>query len=105
VTLRQIASCAAAVAALAAAGCGSDDGGGSASGTPKDTFAGTCGGCHTLSAAGTEGQTGPNLDELKPNKALVLKAISEGPSIMPSGLLEGAAADRVATYVADNAGK
>ena len=101
--------------ALAFAACGdSGDSGGSGGGgggssadtrPPKDVFTGSCGSCHTLAAAGTQGQTGPNLDDLKPDKDTVLTAIAEGPSIMPAGLLEGAAADRVAQYVADNAGK
>jgi mono/diheme cytochrome c family protein len=106
-TMRSRAATVMAVGALAAAGCGSDSGGGSSdtSKSPKDTFADTCGSCHTLKAAGTEGQTGPNLDELKPDKALVLKTIAEGPSIMPANLLKGAQADAVSQYVADNAGK
>ena len=100
--------------ALAFAACGGDDGdsgdgggGGSASADrpPQEVFAGTCGSCHTLAAADTQGQTGPNLDDLKPDKQRVLTAIAEGPSIMPAGLLEGAQADAVAQYVADNAGK
>jgi sulfite dehydrogenase len=106
--IRRIALCAAVAAALSA-GCGDDNGGGGGGGDasqpPRDTFASTCGGCHVLAAAGTEGQTGPNLDDVKPDKAAVLSAIADGPSIMPANLLEGEAADRVAQYVADNAGK
>ena len=100
---------------LAAAGCGGDDegdggsggGGGSTSeqaSGPENTFATTCGGCHTLKAAGTNGQVGPNLDELKPDAAAVKEAIERGPSVMPENLLKGAEADAVAKYVADNAG-
>ena len=93
---------------FAACGDSGDSGGGgggaSADRPPKEAFAGACGSCHTLAAAGTKGQTGPNLDELKPDKQRVLTAIAEGPSIMPSGLFEGAQADAVAQYVADNAG-
>jgi mono/diheme cytochrome c family protein len=97
--------------ALAAAGCGSgsgDGGGGGDGGSssdPKQIFANTCGGCHTLKAAGTEGQVGPNLDELKPDAARVKKAIAEGPSVMPANLVTGAKADAVAKFVADNAGR
>jgi mono/diheme cytochrome c family protein len=101
--------------ALVAAGCGGDDesdsGGSStpatsAGGAPdgKMLFSNTCGGCHTLKAAGTSGTTGPNLDELKPDVDRVKKAIAEGPSIMPENLYEGADADAVAKFVADNAG-
>lgn len=71
---------------------------------PNEVFAGTCGNCHTLAAAGTNGSFGPNLDELAPDEAQVLAAIEEGPGGMPGGLLEGAAANAVAAYVADNAG-
>ncbi len=105
-------------AALLAAGCGgSDEGGsggsgsGSGSGSQqtstdgKALFAGKCGSCHTLTAAGTSGTFGPNLDELKPDQARVLAAIKQGPSVMPENLLEGAEAEEVAKWVADNAGK
>src|SRR5689334_21523523 len=37
----------------------------------KDLFASTCGGCHTLNAAGTTGTVGPNLDQLMPDQATV----------------------------------
>ena len=103
-----------ATAALAFAGCGGGDsdsggsggsgGGGEAQAGPAKVFSDTCGGCHTLGAAGTQGQSGPNLDELKPDAARVKTAIEEGPSIMPADLLKGAQADEVAKYVADNAG-
>jgi cytochrome c551 len=96
--------------------CGSDDEGGgdagggggggqAASGEPAQVFSDTCGNCHTLAAAGTEGQVGPNLDELGPSEDDVSTAISEGPGVMPENLLEGAAADEVARYVAENAGR
>ena len=99
-------------AALAlGAGCGgggeSSGGGGGgeqqATGEPRKVFADTCGGCHALEAAGTKGQVGPNLDELGPDAQTVISAIRRGPSIMPENLLQGAAADEVAQWVADNA--
>ena len=100
---------------LAASGCGGDDegdggsgGGGGGGAKPTsgagETFATTCGGCHTLKAAGTNGQVGPNLDQLKPDAAEVKDAIKRGPSVMPENLLKGAQADEVAQYVAENAG-
>jgi mono/diheme cytochrome c family protein len=96
---------------LAAAGCGGDDSGGGDSGAgkpaagPGKLFADTCGGCHTLKAAKTEGQVGPNLDELGPDVATVKKAVETGPSVMPENLLDDGDLDQVAQYVADNAGK
>ena len=71
----------------------------------RSTFANTCGGCHTLKAAGTNGNVGPNLDELKPDQQLVRETIRRGPGVMPENLLEGAEADAVAKFVADNAGR
>ena len=101
--------------ALALGACGGDDeegGGGASTSAPqseqasagKSTFATTCGGCHTMKDAGTNGQVGPNLDDLKPDADLVKSAIERGPGVMPENLLEGAKADEVAQYVADNAG-
>jgi mono/diheme cytochrome c family protein len=55
-----------AAVAVLAAGCGT--GGVASAGGPPDTqsgqqlFTANCGSCHTLSAAGTEGTIGPNLD-------------------------------------------
>jgi mono/diheme cytochrome c family protein len=89
--------------ALAFAGCGSGSSGGGAK-TPKQVFAGTCGTCHTLEAAGTNGTFGPNLDQLAPDKARVLSAIEHGPGAMPAGRLKGAQAGAVAGYVSSVAG-
>ena len=43
-----------------------------------------CGGCHTLQAAGTNGTVGPNLDEAKPDHALVVERVTNGMGAMPS---------------------
>lgn len=43
-----------------------------------------CAVCHTLEAAGSEGQIGPVLDELKPDAARVLRALQSGLGVMPS---------------------
>ncbi len=37
-----------------------------------------CGSCHTLAAAGTGGNVGPNLDQLKPSQARVRAAVQNG---------------------------
>jgi mono/diheme cytochrome c family protein len=43
-----------------------------------------CGGCHTLDAAGTNGTVGPNLDDAKPDKELVVDRVTNGQGAMPS---------------------
>ena len=43
-----------------------------------------CAVCHTLQAAGAEGQVGPVLDELKPDAGRVLRALKAGIGVMPS---------------------
>ena len=43
-----------------------------------------CGGCHTLSAAGSSGNVGPNLDEAKPDVGLVVDRVTNGMGGMPS---------------------
>jgi mono/diheme cytochrome c family protein len=42
-----------------------------------------CGGCHTLEAAGASGAVGPNLDEAKPDAALVVERVTNGSGVMP----------------------
>ncbi len=70
----------------------------------RDQFTTTCGGCHTLQDAGTNGQVGPNLDEVQPSPQQVLSAIESGPGQMPENLLQGEDAQQVAAYVASSAG-
>lgn len=66
-----------------------------------------CGGCHTLAAAGSSGNVGPNLDDLKPDVATVQQQVENGGGGMPSfgGDLSAAEIDAVARYVSDNAGQ
>jgi cytochrome c553 len=65
------------------AGCG--DSGGSSSSPGAKVFASAgCGGCHTLKAAGSNGQVGPNLDELKPDQSTVERQVRSGGNGMPS---------------------
>jgi mono/diheme cytochrome c family protein len=77
--------------------------------TGKTLFQQTCKSCHTLRAVDALGVTGPNLDEIgQVTKQRVLNAIKiggTGQKRMPSGLLQGANADAVATYVSTVAGK
>ncbi|MCP9487916.1 MAG: cytochrome c [Gaiellaceae bacterium MAG52_C11] len=43
-----------------------------------------CGGCHTLEAAGSSGNIGPNLDESQPDAALVEQRVRNGAGAMPA---------------------
>lgn len=60
-----------------------------------------CEGCHTLSAVGSTGTIGPNLDNLKPSYAAVVKQVTNGGGGMPSfaGTLSKAQIDAVAKFV------
>jgi mono/diheme cytochrome c family protein len=87
---------------LGAVGCGGgdDNGGGSdtaaapATTAPsgsgdaaagKEVFASAgCGGCHTFSAAGSNGSVGPNLDDAAPSFDHVVTQVTEGGGAMPS---------------------
>ena len=70
-------------------------------------FTTNCGSCHTLDAAGTSGNVGPNLDQLKPDMATVERQVRNGGGGMPAfeGRLSDAQITAVATYVAQNAGQ
>jgi mono/diheme cytochrome c family protein len=93
--------------------------------TGQELFQTNCGACHTLYAAGTDGNFGPDLDELlAPNgppegnaetiegtKGRVENAIKDGvdsttaPGRMPGGILSGEQAEEVAEFVAHTAGE
>jgi mono/diheme cytochrome c family protein len=130
-------ACLAALLVLAA-GCGGGDGSdtvqqsSSPSGAPeapeteqplsqselhgRDLFVDHCGACHTLDAAGTVGNVGPNLGDIAINEQDVLQAIKTGggrhakgqetgPSgTMPANLVTGKDAQDVAAFVGANAG-
>jgi mono/diheme cytochrome c family protein len=70
-------------------------------------FKGECAGCHTLAAAGATGTVGPNLDQLAPAMAIVVKQVTNGGQIMPAfkGKLSAAQIQAVAKYVSSSAGK
>ena len=42
-----------------------------------------CGTCHTLQAAGADGNIGPNLDMLKPQIQQTINAVTNGIGVMP----------------------
>ena len=74
----------------------------------RELFAQNCSTCHTLRAANAVGRVGPNLDQLRPPKVLILDAIAKGRARgqgqMPQGLLAGPDAQDVAAFVAATAG-
>ena len=74
----------------------------------KDVFAKSgCASCHTLKDAGATGTVGPNLDEAKPSKDLVVERVTNGKAPMPSfkGQLSDQEIQAVAEYVSTVAGK
>ncbi|HEY2052595.1 MAG TPA: c-type cytochrome [Solirubrobacterales bacterium] len=75
----------------------------------KTVFTTNCGSCHTLKAAGTSGELGPNLDELKPADAIVEKQVTNGGGPMPAfgkqGILTPEEIKAVAAFVSTEAGK
>jgi len=60
-----------------------------------------CGMCHTLQAAGSEGQIGTNLDQLKPLMPQVVSAVTNGIGVMPSfeGMLSSEEIEAVSYFV------
>jgi cbb3-type cytochrome c oxidase subunit III len=106
-------------ALLLLAGCGT---GGKAASKGADQSNGqklyksSCGGCHVLAAAGTQGTTGPNLDDAFSGSkkqgfkqstigTVVLDQIREANPPMPKNLVKGQDAVDVAVYVAAVSGQ
>lgn len=87
-------------------GGGGGGGGGKPDGKQIFESAG-CTGCHTLADAGSTGNVGPNLDDAKPSKDLVVERVTNGQGAMPSfkGQLSEAEIQAVADYVSSAAGK
>jgi mono/diheme cytochrome c family protein len=74
----------------------------------RGLFGQRCSQCHTLKAANAVGTVGPNLDQLRPPKSLVLDAIAKGRARgngnMPAQIYTGQDAQDVASFVAKVAG-
>lgn len=86
----------------------------------RELFGEHCAVCHTLAAANAIGKVGPNLDQIKPPKALVLHTIANGclpnatvssqnqaclgQGVMPADVVTGQDAQDVASFVAEAAG-
>ena len=74
----------------------------------QDVFASAgCGSCHALAAANASGTVGPNLDEAKPDQALVVDRVTNGAGAMPSfkDQLSEEQIQAVADFVSSSAGK
>jgi mono/diheme cytochrome c family protein len=114
-----IAIALAALAALTLAACGFGEEGVAVSKDDPDyngavLFATHCSGCHTLSAAGSQGTgnrgqrtQGPNLDQRTETYEDALFAIQNGGfsgAIMPQNIVVGEEAEEVARFVAKYAG-
>ena len=80
--------------------------GGANAGAPaadgRAVFTDSCGACHTLSAAGTSGVSGPSLDGVGLDAAAIEAIVSEGRGGMPAfgGELSEAEISAVADFVA-----
>ena len=66
-----------------------------------------CGVCHTLQVSGSEGQIGPNLDQLKPTIPQIIAAVTNGIGVMQAweGILSYEEIEAVAYYVFENTNK
>ena len=64
---------------------------------------GNCSTCHTLLDAGSNGDIGPNLNEIKPSFEKIVMAVSNGIGVMPTyeGILTLKEIEAVAIYVSE----
>jgi mono/diheme cytochrome c family protein len=68
----------------------------------RQVFVSSCGSCHTLAAAGTSGQLGPNLGQVSLTAAQVASQVRQGGGSMPAfaDRLSPAEIQAVAAFVA-----
>ena len=75
----------------------------------RELFGRRCANCHTLKASNAIAEIGPDLDQRRPNKALVLDALQNGRANgngqMAADLYTGQDAEDVASYVAKAVGQ
>ena len=66
-----------------------------------------CGTCHTMKAAGSDANIGPNLDQLKPTLERIVNVVNNGIGVMPpwEGILTVEEIDAVAHYVFSSTNK
>ena len=66
-----------------------------------------CGVCHALQVAGSDGQVGPNLDQLKPTMSQIIYAVTNGIGVMQAweGILTDEEIEAVAYYIFNSTNK
>ena len=66
---------------------------------------GNCAACHTLADAKSNGEIGPNLNQIKPNIQKVIRAVTIGIGVMPAyeGVLSTEEIEAVSHYVSISA--
>ena len=69
----------------------------------KDLFLnkGNCAMCHVLADAQSSGMIGPNLNELRPEKMIIINVVTNGIGVMPplGGVLSSEEIEAIAHYV------
>ena len=66
-----------------------------------------CGVCHALQAAGSDGQIGPNFDQLIPTMSQIIYAVTNGIGVMQAweGILTDEEIEAVAYYIFNSTNK
>ena len=66
-----------------------------------------CGVCHTMQAAGSDGNIGPNLDQLKPQIDQIVYVVTNGIGVMQpwGGILTSEEIEAVSFYVFNSTNK
>ena len=66
-----------------------------------------CGTCHTLQAAGSSGNIGPSLDQIKPQIKQIITTVKNGIGVMPpwQGILTNEEIEAVAYFVFNSTNK
>ncbi len=65
---------------------------------------GNCASCHSLADAGSNGDIGPNLNEIQPELSRVIMAVKNGIGVMPAyeGILTDKEIELVSKYVSES---
>ena len=65
---------------------------------------GNCASCHSLKDSGSNGNIGPNLDEIKPDIARIIHSVTNGIGVMPAyeGILSTEDIKAVGIYISES---